>query len=115
LTAAGNLAFPGLSNGDLSGGPWHNNFTGNLGGLIVLGDEATADNRNVILGQSSEQRVWLALNTDGMQLREDLAMLLHLLGAEQLRSQWRLIIRIGPCRRLSTQASGYSTPTCQDT
>ncbi|MCC7087211.1 MAG: hypothetical protein IT427_19585 [Pirellulales bacterium] len=53
LTAAGALAFPGLTNGDLSGGPWHNNFTGTLGGLIVLGDEATADNRNVILGQSS--------------------------------------------------------------
>lgn len=53
LTADGAAAFPGLTNGDLSGAdPWHGYFGGNLGGLKVL---ATApDNlgitRNVIIG-----------------------------------------------------------------
>lgn len=36
LTSAGNKAFPGLTNTDLSAGPWHNSFTGNLGSLSVL-------------------------------------------------------------------------------
>lgn len=35
LTAAGNSAFPGLNNGDLSSGPWHNYFT-NVGSLPIL-------------------------------------------------------------------------------
>lgn len=52
LTADGNAAFPGLTNADLSTGPWHTDFSGSLGGLNIL---ATApDNqgvtRNVILG-----------------------------------------------------------------
>lgn len=53
LTAAGQSAFPGLSNNDLRAGPWHNSFSGNLGGLQVL---ATATNvntgltENVIIG-----------------------------------------------------------------
>ena len=34
LTAAGGTAFPGLTNADLAGAdPWHNYFSGNLGGL----------------------------------------------------------------------------------
>ena len=54
LTAAGNAAFPGLTNGDLSTGPWHNYFTG-TGALPIL---ATAPDfagatRNVIIGSSS--------------------------------------------------------------
>lgn len=37
LTAAGNAAFPGLTNTDVSNAtPWHNWFDGNLGGLSVL-------------------------------------------------------------------------------
>lgn len=36
LTPAGNAAFPGLTNADLSTGPWHYDFSGNLGGLSVL-------------------------------------------------------------------------------
>lgn len=53
LTAAGTAAFPGLTNGDLSTGPWHNYFT-NVGTLPIL---ATAlqgtTTRNVIIGSSS--------------------------------------------------------------
>ena len=36
LTAQGQAAFPGLTNGDINAGPWHNHFEGNLGGLQVL-------------------------------------------------------------------------------
>jgi len=36
LTPAGATAFPGLTNGDLNTGPWHNHFEGNFGGLDVL-------------------------------------------------------------------------------
>lgn len=54
LTPAGNSAFPGLTNASLSSGPWHNDFSGNLGGLSVL---ATAPlggtTRNVIIGGST--------------------------------------------------------------
>lgn len=35
LSAAGLAAFPGLNNGDLSAGPWHNYFTG-VGSIPVL-------------------------------------------------------------------------------
>lgn len=53
LTAAGNTAFPGLTNADLSTGPWHQYFT-NTGTLPIL---ATAPDfseitRNVIVGAS---------------------------------------------------------------
>jgi hypothetical protein len=37
LTAAGNAAFPSLTNADLSAGPWHNYFTG-VGALPVLAE-----------------------------------------------------------------------------
>ena len=52
LTAAGTVAFPGLSNADLSGAdPWHGYFSGNLGGLSVLGTALDGNNtRNVIIG-----------------------------------------------------------------
>lgn len=51
LTPAGSAAFPGLNNGDLSSGPWHNSF-GNVGGLPVLA--ISDDNGNpVILGASA--------------------------------------------------------------
>lgn len=53
LTAAGSAAFPGLSNADLSSGPWHNYFT-NVGSLPVLA--TSTDPRSfgvaVILGAS---------------------------------------------------------------
>lgn len=50
LTPTGATAFPGLTNSDLSSGPWHNSF-GNVGGLPVLGvgDGGEA----VILGASA--------------------------------------------------------------
>lgn len=53
LTAAGTAAFPGLTNGDLSTGPWHNYFT-NVGTLPVLATAPQgAATRNVIIGSSS--------------------------------------------------------------
>ncbi len=49
LTAAGSAAFPGLTDADLAGAdPWHAHFSGNLGGLSVLGK--TLAGENVILG-----------------------------------------------------------------
>lgn len=52
LTAAGATAFPGLTNADLSGAdPWHGYFTGNLGGLSILGTALDGNNtRALILG-----------------------------------------------------------------
>lgn len=51
LTLDGVAAFPGLTNADLSAGPWHNYFEGNFGSLSVL---ATSNfggvNRALILG-----------------------------------------------------------------
>jgi hypothetical protein len=52
LTAEGEQAFPELTSADLSSGPWHNYFSGEIGGLEVLGT-APDDNgvtRNIILG-----------------------------------------------------------------
>ena len=54
LTAAGQANFPGLSNQDLSTGPWHNYFT-NTGPVPVLGVGATGTTfagRAIILGGS---------------------------------------------------------------
>ncbi|MFN0317009.1 MAG: PEP-CTERM sorting domain-containing protein [Burkholderiales bacterium] len=52
LTADGITAFPGLTNIDLAGAdPWHGYFSGNLGGLSVLGTAPQGGvTRNVILG-----------------------------------------------------------------
>lgn len=36
LTAAGNAAFPGLTNSDLNAGPFHGEFSGDLAGISVL-------------------------------------------------------------------------------
>ena len=47
LTAAGNTAFPGLSNADLSAGPYHNRFD-NIGDIPVLATGIL--DRNVIIG-----------------------------------------------------------------
>ena len=49
LTAAGNTAFPGLTNQDLSAGPYHAEFS-NVGSIPVLGVGPTG---NVILGAAS--------------------------------------------------------------
>lgn len=53
LTAAGSAAFPGLNNGDLSAGPFHNHFT-NVGSLPVLATstDPSSFGRAVILGAS---------------------------------------------------------------
>lgn len=52
LTAAGMAAFPGLSNADLSAGPYHENFT-NIGSLPVLATGVGSfSGLNVILGAS---------------------------------------------------------------
>jgi hypothetical protein len=53
LTAAGNAAFPGLTNADLSAGPWHNYFS-NTGGLPILAvsTDTSAPGVPVILGAS---------------------------------------------------------------
>ena len=52
LTADGFAAFPGLTDADLSAGPWHNWFEGNLGSLKVLATapDESAITRTVILG-----------------------------------------------------------------
>jgi len=55
LTAAGSSAFPGLTNADLSAGPWHNYFN-NVGALPVLARSTNlvgGVNRDVIIGSSS--------------------------------------------------------------
>ena len=54
LTAAGNSAFPGLTNADLSAGPWHNYFS-NVGAFPVLAtapDDA-GTTRNIIIGSQA--------------------------------------------------------------
>ncbi len=48
LTAAGQAAFPGLTNADITSGPCHSNFTGDLGGLQILADDG--QQRNIIIG-----------------------------------------------------------------
>lgn len=48
LTAAGQAAFPGLTNADVDSGPCHSTFSGNLGGLQVLATESGG--LNVIIG-----------------------------------------------------------------
>ncbi len=52
LTGDGTAAFPGLTNADLSTGPWHTDFSGSLGGLKILATapDASGATRNVILG-----------------------------------------------------------------
>lgn len=52
LTGAGTAAFPGLTNADLAGAdPWHGYFSGNLGGLSILGTAAFGgQQRAVIIG-----------------------------------------------------------------
>lgn len=52
LTAAGNAAFPALSNSDidLTAGPCHATFSGSLGGLSVLALDGATPKRNVIIG-----------------------------------------------------------------
>ena len=53
LTAAGGAAFPGLTNADLSAGPYHENFT-NIGNLPVLATGIGAfSGLNVILGAAT--------------------------------------------------------------
>ena len=50
LTAAGSAAFPGLTNADLSAGPYHNQFA-NIGSISVLG-VSTATTNPIIIGAS---------------------------------------------------------------
>lgn len=53
LTPAGASAFPLLTNADLAGAsPWHDYFSGSLGGLSVLGvsNDGSGVSRNLILG-----------------------------------------------------------------
>lgn len=51
LTPTGNAAFPGLSNADLSAGPYHNRFE-NVGLIPVLGISTRTQN-NIIIGGAS--------------------------------------------------------------
>lgn len=50
LTAAGNTAFPGLTNADIAAGPCHATFSGNLNGLSVLAQDGGNPKRNLIIG-----------------------------------------------------------------
>jgi len=52
LTASGTAAFPGLTNADLSAGPWHLNFQ-NVGSIPVLATGVgSSSGLNVIIGSS---------------------------------------------------------------
>ena len=69
LTPAGMASFPGLTNADLSSGPWHNYFTGPYGPLIVA---ATANDdagvtRDLILTSSGQT----GSNIQGLQVIVD--------------------------------------------
>jgi len=69
LTAAGNTAFPGLTNADLSTGPWHGGFSGNLGGLSVLATGLDANTtRNVIIGGGAGTVIQGAPEPDSLAL-----------------------------------------------
>lgn len=48
LTPAGQAAFPGLSNSDISAGPCHSHFTGDFGGLTTLAFDGIG--RSFIIG-----------------------------------------------------------------
>lgn len=50
LTPAGQAAFPGLSNSNISAGPCHSHFTGNFGGLTTLALDGNG--RSYIIGAS---------------------------------------------------------------
>lgn len=50
LTPAGQAAFPGLTASDISGGPCHSTFQGNLGPLQVLALDGASPGRNFIIG-----------------------------------------------------------------
>ncbi|HEY0547235.1 MAG TPA: PKD domain-containing protein [Pyrinomonadaceae bacterium] len=50
LTPAGNTAFPGLTNANITSGPCHATFSGNLGGLSVLALDGDSPKRNLIIG-----------------------------------------------------------------
>lgn len=52
LTAAGQAAFPGLSNSDIdaNAGPCHSSFTGNFGGLTTLAFDGNDPGRSYIIG-----------------------------------------------------------------
>lgn len=52
LTAAGQAAFPGLSNSDISSGPCHSHFEGNFGGLTTLAFDGANPQRSFIIGSS---------------------------------------------------------------
>lgn len=52
LTAAGQAAFPGLTNSDISYGPCHSHFEGNFGGLTTLAFDGANPQRSFIIGAS---------------------------------------------------------------
>jgi len=54
LTGAGTAAFPGLSNADLSTGPWHHYFS-NYGGLTLLA--SSDDGFDVIIGGNAGRSI----------------------------------------------------------
>lgn len=48
LTPDGTAAFPGLTDADLSAGPFHGNWTGGLGGLSLLFDDVSGPGGRVV-------------------------------------------------------------------
>lgn len=86
LTAAGQAAFPGLTNADVDAGPCHSTFSGNLGGLQVLATEIGG--LNVIIGGGAGTTIGgtigpiPTLNQWGLLL---LGVALAYLGATRLR------------------------------
>lgn len=85
LTAAGSAAFPGLTNSDLSAGPYHNRFA-NIGSIPVLGVGTTS--RSAIIIGASGGTITDPGNGGGTAVPEPASMLLlasGLLGAGLLR------------------------------
>ena len=74
LTAAGQAAFPGLTNSDLSAGPYHGNFE-NTGGIPVLGTGVGANaGRAVVIGSAT------GTITNPMPVPEPLSLVILLSG-----------------------------------
>jgi hypothetical protein len=57
LTAAGQAAFPGLTNANISAGPCHSHFEGNFGGLTTLAFDGATPARSFIIGGGAQTQI----------------------------------------------------------
>jgi hypothetical protein len=64
-----------------------------------------------VLGQAREQLIRTPLRAQAVRARQGLAMLLHLIGAEQLRPQrWRIAGKLLLCQVIAAQARPQTGP-----